>query len=129
MKAGAEHRVPLSPRAVALLEALRDGCDSVIPERRLFKIGHHAMDRLLKRHGVTGVTVHGMRSAFRDWCADETSFPSEIPEAALAHTVGNQVQRAYQRTDFFDRRRELMSAWANYCSGADHRVISIAARR
>jgi integrase len=62
------------------------------------------------------VTVHGFRSTFRDWAAERTSFPSEIAEMALAHTVGDKVEAAYRRTDMFEKRRKLAQAWADYCS-------------
>ena len=64
---------------------------------------------------VEGATVHGFRSAFRDWCGNETHFPREIAEAALAHTVGSAVEQAYRRSDALEKRRELMAAWAAYC--------------
>jgi integrase len=63
-----------------------------------------------------GLTVHGFRSAFRDWAAESTSFPSEVIEMALSHTISNQVEAAYRRGDLLDKRRELMQAWANYCA-------------
>ena len=65
---------------------------------------------------TTNLTVHGFRSSFRDWCGDETSFPREIAEAALAHKVGNEVERAYRRADALEKRRKLMQAWSDYCS-------------
>jgi integrase len=61
------------------------------------------------------LTVHGFRSTFRDWAAESTNFPREIAEAALAHLVGNEVERAYQRGDLFEKRRKLMEGWADYC--------------
>jgi hypothetical protein len=64
------------------------------------------------------VTTHGFRSGFRDWAAELTNFPSEVAEAALAHVAGSKVIEAYRRTDFFDRRRRLMDAWAAYCAQA-----------
>ena len=70
---------------------------------------------LLERMSRTDLTVHGFRSTFRDWAAECTSFPSEVVEMALAHTVGNAVERAYRRGDLFDKRRRLMDAWAEYC--------------
>jgi integrase len=77
-----------------------------------------------------GLTVHGFRSTFRDWAAESTSFPREIAEASLAHTVGSAVERAYQRGDMFEKRRKLMDAWADYCgrvqTGAE--VIPLKAR-
>jgi integrase len=66
--------------------------------------------------GRGDLTVHGFRSTFRVWVAERTLFPSEIAEAALAHSVPNQVERAYKRTDFFERRRKLMEQWATFCT-------------
>ena len=71
----------------------------------------------LKRMGVV-CTIHGMRSTFRDWCEEMTGFPHEVKEAALAHTVRNKVERAYRRTDLFDKRRDLMDQWARFCTSA-----------
>lgn len=68
----------------------------------------------LRRMKVENVTVHGFRSAFRDWCGDETAFPREIAEAALAHKVGNAVEQAYRRSSALDKRRKLMETWASY---------------
>lgn len=70
------------------------------------------------RRAKLAITVHGFRSAFRDWAAECTSFPRELAEKALAHAVGNKVEAAYQRGDLFDKRRELMDAWARYCRSA-----------
>ena len=64
----------------------------------------------------TGVTVHGFRSAFRDWVAEETSYPGEVAEAALAHAILNKVEAAYRRTDFLEKRRSLMCEWATFCT-------------
>ena len=109
MKGGREHRVPLSPAALAALGSPSGDGD------RLFPIGPRAMARALA--GLRGdVTVHGFRSAFRDWAAERTSFPREIVETALAHAVPSQTEAAYRRTDFFDRRRKLMHAWGEYCA-------------
>lgn len=65
-----------------------------------------------------GFTVHGFRSAFRDWVADQTSYPGEVAEAALAHAISNKVEAAYRRTDFLEKRRSLMTEWADFCAGA-----------
>ena len=83
-----------------------------------------AMMMLLRRMKVSeakhgGVTVHGFRSAFRDWCGDATDFPREIAEAALAHQVGNEVEQAYRRSDALEKRRTLMQAWADFLSTAE----------
>ena len=75
-----------------------------------------AMDMLLRRMGSGAWTVHGFRSTFRDWAGETTEYPREIIEAALAHTVGNAVERAYRRGDALEKRRELMTAWAKFCS-------------
>jgi len=122
MKAGKEHRVPLAEPAVDLLRSLGRMDDFVFPG---FKAGQSlsnmAMKMVLRRMDITGVTVHGFRSSFRDWCGDEaTQFPREIAEQALAHTVGTEVERAYRRGDALERRRELMGLWAAYvCAGSD----------
>ena len=83
----------------------------------------------MSRMKVEGVTVHGFRSAFRDWCGEETSFPREICEAALAHATGNAVEQAYRRGDALEKRRALMEAWAAYCGGETGNVIRMARQR
>lgn len=126
MKTGEPHRVPLSDRAIEILQRMRefrhsDDSDAfVFPGR---KQGHPLSDVALSmpiRRAELGITVHGFRSAFRDWAAERTSFPRELAEKALAHAVRNKVEAAYQRGDLFDKRRKLMDAWAQYClSGKD----------
>jgi integrase len=74
------------------------------------------MGKTLRRMGVTGATVHGFRSSFRDWCGEETTFPREIAEAALAHVTGDKAERAYRRGDALEKRRALMDAWAAFLS-------------
>jgi integrase len=116
MKAGKEHKVPLSARAIAILQQMpRDG-DFVFsgrsPDRPLSNM---VFLMLLRRVGRGDLTAHGFRSSFRVWCAEQTNFPSEVAEAALAHTISDKVVAAYVRTTFFDRRRQLMNAWAAYC--------------
>jgi integrase len=116
MKAHKEHRVPLSARALEILEGLRGiGGDYIFPGtvegRPLY---HEAMLDALRRLGRTE-TVHGLRSSFRDWAAEQTSYPREVIEAALAHAKG-KVDRAYQRGDLFEKRRRLMDEWARYCA-------------
>jgi integrase len=86
------------------------------------------MPILLQRIGIEGVTVHGFRSSFRDWAAEQTAYPREIAEACLAHVVGDRVEVAYRRTDFLERRRKLMDAWATYIAtppAAKGKVIAI----
>src|SRR3546814_17511742 len=72
------------------------------------------MTKALRDEGVTGATVHGFRSTFTDWAAETTNFPKEVADKALAHKLPNQVEAAYRRTDFFDKRRRLMALWAEY---------------
>ncbi len=80
--------------------------------------------------GVDDATVHGFRSAFRDWCGDKTSFPREVAEAALAHAIGDKTEAAYRREDALEKRRKLMEAWAAYCEPkAAGAVVSLADRR
>jgi len=117
MKAGREHRVPLSQPALAIVEdmtAIRVG-DHVFPGSKTERpISNMAMLMLLRRMGRGHLTVHGFRSAFRDWAAERTDFPSEVAEMALAHTVSDKVEAAYRRGDMFEKRREIMTAWANF---------------
>jgi integrase len=112
-KAGREHRVPLCVRALAILEEMR----AVSTSRFVFD-GHGGpagLRRVLDRLGVE-VTVHGFRSAFRDWCGARSSFSREVAEMALAHRIGNATEQAYARSDLFEKRRRLMEAWARFCS-------------
>ena len=121
MKTHREHRVALSVQAVALLRGMpREGASDAVFWGRSKKgqggtISQWAMLMLL-RGMRPGLTVHGFRSAFRDWAAESTSFPAEVVEMALAHTIENQVEAAYRRGDLLDKRRELMQAWADYVS-------------
>ncbi|MEP9399075.1 integrase arm-type DNA-binding domain-containing protein [Mesorhizobium sp. KR2-14] len=120
MKAGKEHRVPLTERALAILKSLHDvrGSTYVFPGHKVGRpLSGMAMEMLLRRLKVEDVTVHGFRSSFRDWAGDATTFPREIAEAALAHEIGNVVERAYRRGDAIEKRRRLMIAWADYCEG------------
>ena len=71
-------------------------------------------------------TVHGFRSSFRDWVAEETSFPGEVAEAALAHAIPNKVEAAYRHTDFLEKRKNLMEVWGQYCLGENSKVIRLA---
>ena len=119
MKAGKEHRVPLSPRAVEILEQTKQlGGAYLFPGAQRSKLSGMAMAMLLRRMKLD-ITVHGFRSAFRDWAAECTGYSHEVAEMALAHTIGNAVERAYRRGDLFDKRRRLMTDRATYCaSGA-----------
>ena len=121
MKGGREHRVPLSERALAILDAvepIRSG-HYVFPGQKVGRpLSNMAFEMLLRRMEVE-VTTHGFRSSFRDWCGERTTFAREIAEAALAHVVGDQTERAYRRGDALERRRELMAAWADYLANGD----------
>ncbi|MGE0235879.1 tyrosine-type recombinase/integrase [Methylocystis sp.] len=121
-KAAREHRIPLSGRALAIFETLanaRTG-DFVFPGQREGKpLSNMAMEMVLRRMGVESVTVHGFRSAFRDWAGNETHFPREVAEAALAHVIGDKAEQAYRRSDALEKRRELMTAWSNHCEPKD----------
>jgi integrase len=118
MKSGREHRVPLSPRALAVLEEVftEDGNPFVfVGVRPGTAIGDLAMLRVLRRLNPTA-TVHGMRSTFRDWAAEQTAFANHVVEMALAHAISSAVEAAYRRGDLFDKRRKLMEAWGKFCS-------------
>lgn len=116
MKAGVEHRVPLSTGA---LDVLRDAAASggngplLFPTVRGKRMYDNALSKLLRDERVAGVP-HGFRSSFRDWAAELTDFPRAVVEAALAHRIADRVEAAYFRSDLFDRRRDLMQAWSNY---------------
>jgi integrase len=119
MKAGREHRVPLSRRAVKIVKALyelRDG-DFVFPGQKAGRpLSVMALEMVLRRMKMDDVTVHGFRSTFRDWSAECTKYPNEVCEAALAHVIENKAEAAYRRGDLFDKRAKLMEAWAHYCA-------------
>lgn len=119
MKSGRPHRIPLSQQAIDVLEKLKAygskgwvfpglGTKSHLSGMAMLK----TLERM-KRRGA--VTTHGFRSSFRDWCAEQTSFPREVCEAALAHATADKVEAAYRRSDLFNRRRKLMEAWGGYC--------------
>lgn len=116
MKAGKEHRIPLSPRAVEILEAVKSlDKASLFPADKGGKLSTMAMSMLLRRMKLD-CTVHGFRSGFRDWAAECTGYAHEVCEMALAHVIGNKSEAAYRRGDLFDKRRRLMADWATYCA-------------
>jgi integrase len=124
MKAGREHRVPLSDSALALLRKMRTLRASDAPGEPVFPGGrpgkglsNMALTMAVRRLKGEEITVHGFRSTFRDWAAETTSFPSEVVEMALAHAVGDKVEAAYRRGDLFEKRRGLMDSWAAFCGG------------
>lgn len=123
MKGGVEHRVPLTPAAIAVLNAVAyhgsEAHDFVFPSQKPGRpLSNMVFAMLLRRMKVENVTAHGFRSSFRDWAAEATDCPREIAEAALAHQVGNAVERAYRRGDALEKRRVLMLDWAAYVAGA-----------
>ena len=119
MKAQKEHRVPLCARALEILEALPREGEYVFPGARLGRpLSNMAMLELVRGMRGQGATVHGFRSSFRDWAAEQTSYPTEMAEMALAHTVGDKVEAAYRRGDMLEKRRRLMADWAAYCERA-----------
>ncbi|MBX9989355.1 MAG: integrase arm-type DNA-binding domain-containing protein [Phreatobacter oligotrophus] len=122
MKAGREHRVPLSPRAIELLgppPEPRSG-PVFVSGRDKDPLSNMAFLALLKRMERPDLTGHGFRSTFRDWAAETTDFPNELAEMALAHTVSDKVEAAYRRGDMFERRRRLMQTWADYVFISSH---------
>ena len=119
MKAGREHRVPLPERALTIIKIMheRRTGDFVFPSARYLgkPLAVRTLWRVMRGMKVGDATVHGFRSAFRDWAAERTNFPNEVCEAALAHSVVNKVEAAYRRGDLFDKRRKLMDAWTAFC--------------
>ena len=116
MKAGKEHRVPLSARAVKILEVVKPlGKGWLFPADRGGKLSGMAMSMLLRRMKADA-TVHGFRSSFRDWAAERTGYAHEVCEMALAHVIANKAEAAYRRGDLFEKRRRLMADWAAYCA-------------
>jgi integrase len=112
--------VPLSEPALAILATLQQlpASPFVFPADNPRKpVSNMIMLMMLRRMGRDGLTVHGFRSTFSDWCAERTGFPSEVREMAMAHAVGNKVEAAYRRGDLFEKRRELLRVWGDYCTG------------
>jgi integrase len=135
MKAKREHRVPLSPRALKILESMllrRKGEFVFAGARSGMPLSNMAMLATLERMDRSNITVHGFRSSFRDWASECTNSPHEVAEMALAHTIKNEAERAYRRGDLFEKRRKLMDAWARHCSNAksaEQKVVALADRR
>jgi integrase len=131
MKAGREHRVPLSAPALDLLHRqhkARGKNPHVFPGRLPRQsLGVVALARAMRRLGAGEYTPHGFRSAFRDWAGDKTHFPREVAEAALAHAVGDATEAAYRRGDALEKRRDLMEAWARFCIPTEAKVVPITA--
>jgi integrase len=123
MKMGRPHVVPLSPEVIEVFRKAAkfraSGIDLIFPGQKLKKPMSDMTLLKVLRDMNAGVTVHGFRSAFRDWVADQTNYPGEVAEAALAHAISNKVEAAYRRTDFLGKRRDLLRDWASYCLGLD----------
>ncbi len=131
MKAGREHRVPLSGPALAIIKKMNEirESDFVFPGGKKGKpLSNMAMLAVLKRMGRDDLTAPGFRSTFRDWAAERTNFPHEVVEMALAHTIENKVEAAYRRGDLFQKRRQLMEAWARFIAGERAEVVPISSR-
>jgi integrase len=117
MKAGRDHRVPLSDRAVDILEALPREGDWIFPgAKEKQPLSNMSMLKVLKDMGRHDITVHGFRSTFRDWAAETTAYREHVAKAALAHVIPDKVDAAYRRGDLFEKRRRLMADWATYCA-------------
>jgi integrase len=135
MKAGKEHRVPLSTEALAVLRAMeatrpKEGDGYIFPGAVKGKpLSSMAMLMLLRRMKRDDLTVHGFRSAFRDWCEEATSTPHAVSEAALAHTINNKAEAAYRRGDLFAKRAALMQQWADFCAKAPAEIVTLAPPR
>lgn len=131
IKAGREHRVPLSPRCIEILErvqTLSNGGQYVFPGRTANRpLSNMAFLMVLRRMNRGDLTAHGFRSSFRDWTAEKTNVPRAVAEAALAHVVKNKTEAAYHRTDLFERRRELMQAWSAFVTEPHGLVVRIRA--
>jgi integrase len=131
MKAEAEHRIPLSDAALAVLESvgsLRDRSDLLFPspQRSGRPLSDMTLTKVLRDTGLAGrATVHGFRASFRTWASERTSVPHAVAEIALAHAVGSSVERSYARSDLFDKRCRLMDQWAEYVVGDGAKVLRL----
>lgn len=123
MKAGRDHRVPLSPQAIAILSGLdQRGCDGLVFSRTGRKPQSIMAMAMVMRRMEETATVHGFRSTFRDWAAEVTNFPNEVCEMALAHSIPGKAEAAYRRGDLFLKRRRLMEQWGRYCTGVQEQT-------
>ena len=123
MKAGKEHRVPLSDAAMVIVRTQKEYafCEYVFPSSHRARnsesegapLSDMTLSAVLRRMKVAAVP-HGFRSTFRDWCAEVTDYPRDVAEMALAHAIGNKVEAAYRRGDLFEKRKQLMQDWANF---------------
>jgi integrase len=117
MKAGKEHRIPLSDAALDVLDQMDQSTSLIFPGRDGVRtLSDMSLSAVLRRMGRDDITVHGFRSTFRDWAAECTAYPREVAEMALAHTIGDKVEAAYRRGDLFAKRTRMMQEWANFCN-------------
>jgi integrase len=120
MKASREHRVPLSGPATTLLEAMKakhEGGNFIFPGWKIERpVTDAACRKLIRDMGYEHLTIHGFRSTFRDWAAEQTAYPREVAESALAHTISDKTEAAYRRGDLFEKRAKMMTDWARYCA-------------
>ena len=135
VKADRQYRVPLSPAALTIINAMEEvrttghGDGFVFPSgKRDRPLSDTALRAVLKRLRRSDVTVHGFRSSFRDWAAEQTNYPREVAEMALGHTVGDRVEAAYRRSDLFEKRRRMMNEWARFC-GSEAKAGEVVAIR
>ncbi len=134
MKAERDHRVPLTARAIEILDEMAGlrVSDFVFPgSKRGRPLSNMSMEMVLRRLGHDDVTVHGFRSTFKDWASERTQFPNELSEMALAHAIGDKTEAAYRRGDLFEKRRTLMDAWASFLDSAetDPKVVHLSSKR
>lgn len=131
MKAKKPHRVPLSARALEILseaEALRGQSGLVFPSMRDKPLSDMTLSKLVKEQGFD-VDVHGFRTSFRTWAQEQTNFPREVAEAALAHVVKSKVEAAYARSDHFEKRRKMLESWAGYLALRQGEVVRLEGKR
>jgi integrase len=134
IKAGREHRVPLSPRAVEILEQVAPLSGKYLfpGGRKGQPLSENGLLAVLDRMGRSDITVHGFRSTFKDWASECTAYPNEVSEMALAHAIPSGVERAYRRGDLFAKRAKMMADWARFCGvpkPASGSVVSIHGKR
>jgi integrase len=131
MKMKRPHRVPLSARALEILreaEAFHDGSGLIFPSPRGKALSDMTLSKLVKELGFD-CDVHGFRTSFRTWAQECTNYPREVAEAALAHAVGDVVERAYARSDVFEKRRKMMQAWAGYLAARRGELVTLGAAK
>lgn len=125
MKMRKEHRIPLTDKALTILEEMKKEqvSEFIFPGQKRGKpLSNMAMAELIKGMQINDATVHGFRSTFRDWAGDETNFSREVIEECLAHAAGNSTERAYRRSDALDKRRVLLNQWEAYCTNSNNIV-------